>query len=283
MNIEFEKWHGCQNDFILTKLRSTESHALAALKEKANLLCQRDANGIGADGLIVIEYDSLKIHIINSDGSIATTCGNGLRCATLFMLQDSDDTTIEFELINGTKTLCEKFGDSVLVNMGPYTSQAQWAENLHEPIEKILATHKLNHDGFDFVELANPHVVIRTQNFAQIKDVGEAIQAVVPGGINVHFMRSEPDTSSSMWPSAVAVNKEDAIKMVTYERGAGLTQACGSGACSTVVFEKNQGFLDPDAFIPVAMPGGAVIIKIYEDHVNMLGPACKVFIGSFEL
>ena len=269
--MRFVKMHGLGNDFILLPLEEKHpEHPGKAARE----LCRR-AFGVGADGLVLLgpsERAGLFMRIYNSDGSEAEMCGNALRCVALYArshgLAPKDTVTVETRA--GIKTAAFRPGGLIRVDMGvpvldspdiPVTGARRRVIS-----EKITAGNE--NFRFTAVSMGNPHCVIFLEEGRQVDlaPVGSVLEKhpFFPQGTNVEFCRVEH-------PGRVAVQ--------VWERGAGPTLACGTGACAVVVAGVTEGLLERQA--EVSLPGG--VLKVFwspEGSVYMEGPATEVYRGE---
>ncbi|MBJ6363297.1 diaminopimelate epimerase [Paenibacillus sp. GCM10012307] len=275
--MEFTKMHGLGNDFIIVY---GEQELPGNASELAVSLCNRFF-GIGADGLVYIlpsEQADFRMRIINSDGSEAEQCGNAIRCVSKYVydngLTDEKEITIETLGAGVQKvqlTVEEGSVALVRVDMG-----APVLEGLKVPTtieaEQIVA-HPIEVDGREFsftaVSMGNPHCVIYVDNAAEfdLATWGPKLEThpLFPRKINVEF---------------VTVNSRTHTDMRVWERGAGPTLACGTGACATVVSSVLNGLTDRKA--TVSLKGGDLLIEWSEEdnHVYMTGPAAVVYRGT---
>jgi diaminopimelate epimerase len=261
--LRFSKYHGLGNDFVLVEGVSTP--------ERARRICDR-RRGIGADGLVAIlpprtPGAAATMHITNSDGSVAEMCGNAIRCVAKHLADRRDlDGTLRIDTDAGTKICTLHRGErgevaAVSVEMGAAKVEGE-AEYAVGP-ETVRATR---------VSMGNPHAVVfegEVPTIERARSVGPAIERAVPGGVNVGFARPGPE----------------GIDLVVWERGAGLTDACGTGACAAAVASLRRGAVKAGAPVPVRLPGGVLEITVSADlsRVTMKGPAERVFEGEAEL
>jgi len=260
--LSFAKYHGLGNDFIVV-----EGPPLMD-PERASRLCDR-RRGIGADGVLTIlpaeEGGAAYMHIYNSDGSVAAMCGNGIRCVARHLAETRRlDGEIVIETDSGPRR-CRIHRDaqgrfeSVSVDMGP--ARVEGGQDFEVGEERLHALR---------ISTGNPHAVLFDDpSPARAEKIGPAIERKVPGGVNVGFAR--PD--------------DGGIDLVVWERGAGLTDACGTGACAAAVAAVHLGKLPPGRPIEVRLPGGALSITVSSDleRVEMRGPAERVFAGETAL
>ena len=273
--MRFTKMHGIGNDFILLdgfERGITDPEGLAAW------LCDRHF-GIGADGLILALPSSqadARMRIINSDGSEAEMCGNGLRCLGKFLYETGlcRKTPMRVETLAGLLTLALETGDDgavarVTVDMGaPVFDPARIpvaAETNAVTLE--AAGHRLR---FFCVSMGNPHAVTfdlfpDDATFAALGPLLER-HPVFPRRCNIEFCRLTGDGA----------------QVRVWERGDGPTLACGTGACAVLAAGASQGLLPRQARIQ--LPGGALVIR-WDDggHLFMTGPAETVFTGEIDV
>ncbi len=314
MEVSFEKWHGLKNDFIVVYIPAHDDLTIDSLKRNAPGLCSREGNGIGADGILVLKRSvenptdlPTGLEIINSDGSIAQNCGNGLRCCAASIYRqakkvgrlesilhgftlDLRSFTAEIRFHNGVRGRMPY----IQVCMGRPLSQKEVAdsESLRNEIKHIISNLKLDQDlsQFSITFLGNPHVIFPVSESKQelIRKIGPALQKIKTiDGINVHTYHEE---SASKKDSSTAHNQiQNGIETIlvthTWERGAGETEACGSGACSVAYQYLGDGLTSREKPIAVDMPGGRLYVHQHEEESNlyMSGPAEYVFEGSFDI
>ncbi len=259
----FEKYEGLGNDFVVVDAKREDAVSIAA----ARRLCDRRL-GIGADGvLLVLPPDDPsaaagRMVVINADGSIPEMCGNGLRCVALHVARKKRIATgrLTFETDAGLRPcLIDDVNGrgNIDVDMGV----VRWTEDI-----------SLDVDG-DVWELAladagNPHAITRrTSSRSDIERVGPRI-ATDPrfaAGTNVEFATMRSPTE---------------IDLIVWERGVGITQACGTGACATVAVAVAKGWSPVDTSVKVHLLGGDLDIRIDAlGNTRMIGPASHVFSG----
>jgi len=275
--MEFTKMHGLGNDFIVV---FGEQELPSNAAELAVTLCNRFF-GIGADGLVYIlpsERGDFKMRIMNSDGSEAEQCGNALRCVSKYVydhgLVSSEQIVIETIGAGEQKvTLNVKDGvvETVTVDMGePVLSGLQIPVSIDA--EPVLA-QPIEADGTEFkftaVSMGNPHCVIYVEDAVNfdLATWGPKLEVhpLFPRKVNVEF---------------ATVLDRGRVDMRVWERGAGPTLACGTGACATLVSSVLNDLTDRAAWI--SLKGGDLYIEWNEEdnHVYMTGPAEVVFTGS---
>lgn len=324
MLVDFEKWHGCRNDFMLIKL-SLDNTLIHSLQKAAPKLCSRDGSGVGADGIIAIAFapsnDSLDpdaVFIINSDGSLAGNCGNGLRCAAMSLYQESlrlnpehPQSHFEFpifsSLASGALTADSEAAHRVSAEiispaegnvplaalaMGRPAVNEAWPQ--YEEAKATLSEVAKQQDlpwllaDFGAGDIGNPHVVVFTEleHLSHSIAVGTAMQSFA-GGINAHLVSERPATDIELREGHrfLAAAIDMTYEMKIFERGAGETPACGSGACMVAAIALADDLADRSQWLRVVMPGGAVYLQQEspDDPVRMAGPAEVVYRGVFSL
>jgi diaminopimelate epimerase len=266
MTIPFRKMHGLGNDFIVFDART---RPLGITPEEARALADRHT-GIGADTIAVIvppkDSDAdIAVRFINADGGEMTTCGNATRCIAMLLFAETGRDHVR--IATGAGTLdAWKQGDQVAVDMG--TPKLGWTEI---PVTRETDTlHLPLGDDPVGVNMGNPHAVFFVPD-AEVADVGGRGSRIerdplFPERTNVEF---------------ATVQAPDRIRMRVWERGVGITQACGSGACATLVAAARRGLTGRRATL--ALDGGDLLIEWRDDdHVIMTGPAALSFIGEIE-
>ncbi len=277
MKFSFSKWHGLGNDFVIVN-GFTEN--IENYPEMAIEVCDRYF-GIGADGLVVIlpsEIADFKMRIFNSDGSEAEMCGNVTRCMARYVyengLTDKNKITLETKagIIKPELIFIDGILSTIKVDMGePRLRPVEIPMNTAAS-EKVV-NELLTIAGFDYhitcVSMGNPHCVIFVDdlNKIDITVIGPMIEThpAFPKKINVEFVQ--------------VINKQK-VRMRVWERGAGITMACGTGACATLVAAVLNGHTDHKAI--VELDGGQLSIEWGPDrHIYMSGPAVEVFRGQY--
>jgi diaminopimelate epimerase len=265
MLVSFEKVQGLGNDFVLVDARK---HGSLMAADLARQLCDRHL-GIGADGVLTLlpsRGDSAaRLHVFNADGTVAEMCGNGLRCAARLLLEEGGSDAVRIETDAGVLR-CE-------ARPGPgdrcATIRAEAGRPTVSPAEKLRVGRRAIR-GFP-VALGNPHFVIfegtDESEWGQLGPAVERHPRFAPGKTNVEFARPT----------------RDGLELRVWERGAGFTLACGTGACATVAAACSAGFAKPAQEVAVHLPGGTLWVELAPDgsQVFMRGPAERVFAGSF--
>lgn len=263
--IKFTKMHGAGNDYIYV---DTTKYPIADPEKKA-VEWSRFHTGIGSDGLILIgtsDKADFSMRIFNADGSEAMMCGNGSRCVGKYVYEYglTDKTEITLDTLSGIKILKLHIeGEevtAVTVDMGSplEIEQVNWGNEF--PFQSTQ------------VSMGNPHLVTFVDDIAQINlpEIGPKLEhhPLFPDRTNVEF---------------VQVIGQDTLRMRVWERGSGITQACGTGACATAVAAYINGHAGRKS--DIIMDGGTVTIEWEEasGHILMTGPATKVFDGEIKL
>lgn len=277
--IKFTKMHGLGNDYVY--IDCTEEQKIKNISSLAQFISNRHF-GVGSDGLILIcksDIADFKMRMFNYDGTEAEMCGNGIRCVGKFVydkgLTKKDNITVE--TLAGIKKLKfnikEENVETVEVDMGepilepdkiPVISEEAIVKNL-----KIKARE--NEFKFTCVSMGNPHaitIVDNTKDF-NIEKYGPVLEKDehFPRRANIEFIE--------------LVDKNN-IKMRVWERGAGETLACGTGACASVVACALNGYIENEA--NVELLGGTLKIRWDKEnnHIYMTGPATTVFEGEID-
>ncbi len=280
--IQFTKMHGIGNDFILIDAINQRLDDLD-LNQLAIDLCDRNF-GIGADGLILVmnsDKSDIKMRIFNADGSEPEMCGNGIRCFSKFIYDNKllEKEIFSVETVAGiilpALILKEGVFEAVEVDMGkPILKPTEIPTKNFETKEKVIS-EKIIIEGkeyqFSAVSMGNPHAVVFVDDIKNIDldKIGPVFEnhEYFPQKVNVEF--------------AEIVNRNE-VAVIVWERGAGRTLACGTGACAVVVAGVLNNLLDPRVI--VHLPGGNLIIEWQQqdNHVIMTGPAETVFKGEID-
>jgi diaminopimelate epimerase len=277
MGLAFAKYHGLGNDFILLDNRDRAEPILSP--EQAVQLCDRHF-GIGADGVIFVlpgeQGADYTMRIFNSDGSEPEMCGNGIRCFAKYLAAleglENTEKTYKVHTLAGFIIPTIQADGQVTVDMGqPILAAERIPTTLGTTGETALA-RSLTAAGQDWtvttVSMGNPHCVTFVEDVSAIDlpAIGPQIEChpAFPQKTNVEF---------------VEVVRRDYLRMRVWERGAGITLACGTGACATLVAAVLNGHSDRVA--TVELPGGPLQItwNAVSDRILMTGPAEAVFNG----
>ena len=286
--IPFTKMHGCGNDYIYV---NAMLHPIADPSACAIAWSDRH-KGIGSDGLVLIDRSPVpeadfSMRIFNADGSEAMMCGNASRCIGKYLYERglTDRTEIRLLTLSGIKTL-------LLHVVQSRPSQGKDAQplpslqgegsgvgsvtsvtvDMGEPAledESLFVASRSAGRGI-FVSMGNPHYVIFTADIDQVAETGRILEChpAFPQRCNIEFARVEHDGS---------------IRTRVWERGSGVTQACGTGACATAVAAclTRRAGRESD----IVMDGGTLHIEWREsdNHVYLTGPAAFIFDGEVQL
>jgi diaminopimelate epimerase len=277
MNLKFTKMHGLGNDFVVIDDRTARLSKLAQMSKK---LCDRRF-GIGADQLLLLQRSrraDFKMRIFNADGSEVEMCGNGIRCLAKYIwdnkltARNRNGKTLTVETPAGI-IVPKRSGDMIEVDMGePLLDGKEIPVNIKGTV--IDHPFKLNKTGVKItcVSMGNPHTVIVVKDVRSVPLAlwGPEIEtnALFPERTNVEFIQ--------------AINSRN-IKMRVWERGAGETMACGTGAAAAGVASVLLGLTKRK--VTVHLPGGRLLIEwsAEDNHVYMTGPGEKVYEGLIEI
>ena len=271
--IPFTKMHGCGNDYIYVNVME---HPIADPSAAAIAWSDRH-KGIGSDGLVLIDKSPVpegdfSMRIFNADGSEAMMCGNASRCIGKYLYERglTDQTEIRLLTLSGVKILKlnltpdRQAVESVSVDMG---------EPAFENESQFIPSRDIRKGVF--VSMGNPHYVIFSDEVDQIAEVGPKLEChtAFPQRSNIEFAQVIPPMEG----------QEGAIRTRVWERGSGITMACGTGACATTVAAALTGKAGRRSRI--VMDGGTLDIEWREcdNHVIMTGPAAFVFDGEIEM
>jgi len=285
--LTFKKMHGLGNDFIMMNGEDLPTLDISVLQELAKGVCNR-FKGIGADGLIVTAPPSdtaqfdIRFIYINSDGSIAEMCGNGIRCFARFINDEGilSQPSLRCETGAGLIQTHLQPDGQIKVNMGaPIVDPAAVPFSPKQNYTPLKEAAYLDHNGGLHIwpiSMGNPHAILflddpNAGDLDFAKD-GAAIEthAQFPAKTNVEFTTQiDPQT----------------YNVIVWERGCGFTQACGTGACATAVAAISSGRADADKPVSVQLPGGTLKIEWAgnaTDSVWMTGPAEVTCTGTLD-
>ncbi len=264
------KYHGLGNDFIVLDRRESGKDLGP---EEAIFLCDR-RRGIGGDGALVILPSgsaAARMVVHNADGSVAEMCGNGLRCVVKHLVDrlESPPSSLAVETGAGVLRCAVRYGldrqaESIEVAMGPARLVAA---NLPSGVSGQPFLQRSLPGGLvgTAVSMGNPHLVLLDTGPERAEALGPSLEREpgFPERTNVEFCRLEAGS----------------LVVAVWERGVGLTQACGTGACAAVATAVHLGRLPGDQWTPVRLPGGTLEIDVASDlsQVRLRGPATFVF------
>jgi len=251
---QFTKYQGLGNDFVLIDARDES----AVRPEDARAMCDRHF-GVGADGVLLVLPGERGAHarmrVLNADGSVPEMCGNGLRCVAEHVGRARGLREVVVATDAGVYTCVRGDADLVTVDMG------QIAPSREERL--VVAGRELT---LHLVDMGNPHAVIFDATLArEAATLGPQIErhAAFPRGINVEFVTDTPAS----------------LDVVVWERGVGLTLACGTGACAVARAAVDTSRRPPNAPLLVRLPGGSLTLTV-STTLKMQGPATPVFTGT---
>ena len=247
LTMNVTKMHGARNDFVIVDRRHGGRVDLARFAKWA---CDRRA-GIGADGVIAIEASNVagaRMRTINADGSEAEMCGNGVRCAARWLDEAGEGANITFETEAGL------ISTEIVSRGSEYAIRVAMGRPVVTP-----------HNGGWFVDLGNPHVVLVRSSIdgVDLESMAEKLQrdSRFPNGTNVHV---------------AALQGRRSMRVAHWERGVGLTMACGTGAvaCAAVAIASGTATSPVEVFVP----GGRLVVE-WDGTGNayLTGPAVRVF------
>lgn len=257
-SLRFMKWHGAGNDFVMIDSRGREP---VVSRELAAALGDRH-RGVGFDQLAEIrdsDAADIDLDFWNSDGSRAGACGNATRCVARYMMDRARTDRLSIRTTRGILEARSE-GDLVTVNMGQ--PQLTWRE---VPLARDVDLEHLPLEGDPVaVGMGNPHCVFFVEN----------VEAVDVAGIGPRFEK-DPLFPEATNVEFAEVRARDEIRMRVWERGTGITLACGSGACATAVAAVQRGLTERR--LRMEVDGGWLTLDWREDGVWMTGPTAFVF------
>jgi diaminopimelate epimerase len=269
----FAKMHGLGNDFVILDWRDDRSRKVP--EAAARRLADRRL-GIGCDQILVLrdcDTADLRMDILNQDGSPSGACGNGTRCVADMMMNELQQDRIQIETDGGMLAAWRAADGDIAVDMGPVKTDwqdvplASAADTLHVPLDIA----GVDAAGLDAVchSLGNPHAVVFVEDAERvdIERIGPLVETapLFPDRVNL---------------SVVSRRDDGSFRMRVWERGVGITMACGSGACASGVAVARRGLGQDENRI--VMDGGAVTISWNRDtsHVVMTGSVSYVATGQ---
>lgn len=268
--INFSKYHGCGNDFIIVKEEDIKDIDLTSFIIS---ICNR-YTGIGADGLMIDVKDKVEMKFYNQDGRSGTMCGNGLRSFAAYLKDIKKVTTDNFDVITPAGVMHLKtINDNPYIfnaNLGRYSYDTKLLEI--DTTKKVFINEPIIFNDKEFISTAvfigTKHLVVITDNLEDLYNESLGLylstHKMFKDDINVDF---------------VYIKDNENIQMHTYERGVGFTKACGTGACASFIVLKEKGICNN--FLNVHMELGT--LKISNDNLDIImeGPAEKICEGTY--
>ncbi|MCB9984479.1 MAG: diaminopimelate epimerase [Micavibrio sp.] len=256
--IQFIKMHGLGNDFVIIDARIRDFGNLAELSLK---LADRRF-GVGCDQVIFMEASDkadVKLSMFNADGSVLRMCGNAMRCIADIIFREKNIAEVRIETISRFVSCTQAENGMITVDMGKpvFPPQPQ--------------SSPLKGEDCTLVDMGNPHCVFFVNNVEQypVEEVGSQVEhhKMFPDRTNVEF---------------VEVKDRHTLRMRVWERGTGMTLACGSGACATAVAAIYRDYTESK--VTIEMDGGNLQIewRDSDSHICMTGPVSYVFKGEME-
>ena len=277
--VKFEKYQGLGNDFIIVNEKELIEKGIPDYNEFAALVCDRHF-GVGADGLLILKYVASMpfMFYYNSDGSQAPMCGNGIRCFAHYIKNNNivEEDTFVVKVLPGDLTIethQEEDGDFwAKVNMGKpiFTVNNIIKTDKEEFINEKITVNNQEIE-ISYIFMGTDHTVVFVEDLTNINvvELGSAIEnytELFPKKTNVNF---------------VQVKDRKNIEIITWERGAGLTLACGTGATASAVVANYLGFVENE--VNVKVPGGELVIEANgkDNDAFMTGPSEKIAEGNY--
>ncbi|PGL72281.1 diaminopimelate epimerase [Bacillus sp. AFS055030] len=279
-SFRYTKMHGLGNNYIYVNLfeenlREEELAKLAVEVSNIN-------TGIGSDGMILIcpsEVCDVKMRVFNNDGSEAKNCGNGLRCVAKYAYEHGivNNTSFKIEtistIVEATVHVENNIVNEVTINMGKPIFQRSLIPMIGDDQEYARDSILFEEKSYEFsaVSMGNPHAVFEVSDIkkAPLTTLGPIVEKhdLFPESVNVEFIECLPHNE---------------INFVVWERGSGVTQACGTGACAAAVAMIQEGKYKRDEPITVHLQGGDLQITWSTDgDVWMKGPAVTITEGIY--
>src|SRR5215469_2606703 len=269
----FLKMNGLGNDFVVFDARK---QGFGLSTDTARAIADR-RHGVGCDQVIVIErgrdgFDAV-MRSINADGGEVESCGNASRCVARLLMEELDQPRVTIDTQGGPLICSDAGGGNITVDMG--APRFEWRQiPLAEEVDTkrfVLEVDGANHT-VSAVSVGNPHCILFVEDAerAPVAELGPQLEThrMFPKRTNVEF---------------VSVVRPTEIRMRVWERGAGITSACGTGACAAVAAAHRLGLTDRN--VEVMLDGGPLTIALRDgdDHILMTGPAVLAFRGELNL
>jgi diaminopimelate epimerase len=265
--VRFDKYEGLGNDFVVVDAASDDDLSPAAV----SALCDRHF-GVGADGVLLVlparsPACAARMRVVNADGSVPEMCGNGLRCVALHLARRAGEAR---EHANGLELRVETDAGERACRVDLGGTEAMVTVDMG--LVRVMGDRSVSFDGGSAVvavaDAGNPHAVLFgdfTRGDAERIGPRIATHPDFPRGTNVEFARAGAD----------------GIDVVVWERGVGITLACGTGACATAAVACDKGLVRRGRPVTVRLLGGPLEVTIEESgRATMRGPARHVFSGE---
>lgn len=295
--MRFAKYEGLGNDFVVVDERVGARPATPVAVRRA--LCDRH-RGVGADGVITVLAPRhagaiARMHITNADGSVPEMCGNGLRCVSLFLVHeglvawggehvvDTDagprratvlrDDAPRDDVPRGDGPTDMRGRALVRVDMGParFAVPGQIPSWSGERIEVAGVTVRAS-----TVSMGNPHLVLELEHGQPDLELARRVGPL---------LETNPRFPERTNVELIALRTDGSVDVIVWERGVGITEACGTGACGVAAVLARAGRIATDEEVMVHLPGGPLAVRVPADAegpVWMTGPARRVFVGDVE-
>jgi len=275
MQLEFHKYHGTGNDFVIVNFLKEQKNILT--KEQIIKICKRNF-GIGADGILTLlpsKIADYKMRIFNADGTEPEMCGNGIRCFVKYLSDRKliNSNKVDIETLAGIKSSIFYNQDNkffVEVSMGEASFKD---EKLF--FQSYINQELSNGEEFTSVSMGNPHMIILKDKKVDLNYLNSRGSELVNNeyflnGTNVEFITLKNNTE---------------LDMMVYERGSGITLACGTGACASVSALTKLGKTNFNNWVKVNLLGGALEIMVKDEFKDVIlkGEAEFVFSGTIEV
>ena len=273
MGLKFTKMHGIGNDFVLVDVRRDDPGGWPELARKLG----HRKFGVGCDQVLLLrdsDRADFRMEIYNSDGSEVEMCGNGIRCFSVYLKKHGliAGDEVRVETLAGVQ-ICRIEGDMVEVDMGsPILEGRKIPVESDSPVREQPLALKDATLVITCVSMGNPHAIVFVEDAETypIEIVGPEVEnhSFFPRRTNVEFVQVQSRTK---------------LRMRVWERGAGITMACGTGACASAVAAYWTGRTEREC--ELVLDGGSLFIRwdAETDHVFMRGPAAEVFSGEWLL
>ena len=260
--MNFKKMHGLGNDFVILDFRED---GVRLSPGEIKHICDRNF-GVGCDQMVVLEPSEnadVFARFYNPDASESAACGNATRCVADIIMKESDSETCAIETARGILNAFRAQNNMITIDMGPPLRA--------EDIEVELPDTRYPLPTATAVDMGNPHCIFFVDNLADIpvETLGPQVEnnPIFPNKTNVEFVEILSDTK---------------MRQRTWERGAGITLACGSGACAVAVAGEHTGRTGRN--VEIELDGGSLFIEINASgHILMTGPIAYVFDGELHI